>query len=146
MQNVQVISESNVRPGQFSFDFEEVGGKAIPTYSSRLGTMAGRSTSSIFDEYDDIGEQIAILILEKQSKKYVSNSTDDATRYGLYQWFYLGEPDNFGRTFSECLGALRADDTYDKYLDRLESMCSKTWFEKLKQYLKTGIYQQQQLL
>lgn len=124
------------------FDLEHED-QVTPIFTTRVGTMAGVSTNDAIDAYDDIGEQIAIAIIEKNQKAYVSKQTDDATRLKLYQWFYLGEADEFDRTFEECLIVLRAEDSYDDFLVRLEAVCSPEWFGKLKHYLKHGLLQQQ---
>lgn len=125
------------------FGFDEFEDDASPVFTSRLGTMAGVSTNDAIGAYDDITQQLAVAIIERNQKAYVSNQTKDAKRFALYQWFYLGEPDEFDRTFEECLVVLGAEDSVDKFHSLLEECCPSGWFETLKQFLKFGMHQQQ---
>lgn len=122
---------------------QQIEKSSVPVFSSRLGTMAGVSTSAVIGSYDEISQQIAVAIIERNQKAYASNQTKDAKRFELYRWFYLGEPDDLDRTFEECLVVLGAEDATDKFLTKLEERIPSTWFATLKQFLTFGMHQEQ---
>jgi hypothetical protein len=112
-------------------------------FGSRLGTMAGVSTTAAIGAYDEISQQIAVAIIERNQKAYASNQTKDTKRFELYRWFYLGEPDELDRTFEECLVVLGAEDVIDEFLTKLEERIPSSWRATLKQFLNFGMRQEQ---
>lgn len=112
--------------------------------SSRRKNFVGVNITNILDSlgcYDDVGQQICIILLHQMLTTYASTETPDAERYAVYLWFFEGEPDYFGRTFEEILYGLNIDHHEDYILGFAMDICPSSWSVKAYRQYGTGVQQ-----
>jgi hypothetical protein len=89
--------------------FDSAQASIHPTLSSLSYNRKGRVGigSSMVDEFDDVGEQIAYLLIHEHVRScFVDSISKKKAQFGL-DWVFAQIPDEYGRTFNECCDVLR---------------------------------------